>query len=388
MLALVRAQPLWGLLALAFVFAWAVPARWVWQAAWGDFSSPLTWQLLVPVCTLLLVWARRHDLNTFFGIQARRERDGARKHRKPAAVFLCGWLLYIFALFFQGPIPAFGGLVLMMWGIVFYLYGAGLFRLLLLPFLFSFLLLPPPQNFVARFAMLFESQTARIARGALNLFQVGISVQPSTSPVAHTTLMTPAGLISMTASASGGAVCGLCSFLLLFYGLYRRYPIGRVAFITLLAGVFAYIVNLVRLLIGVFVFSSAQATSNAIMSLSPWWIAVGVVPLLVLLERWLLRTGSRLEKMLRLLGKPIERALALWEKPADIVWKGGEVAAGVVSKVSERSQKPFDMVGAWIGKSLMRTGKALLRPSQWLETAWSRGDRARRRKRQQRNRER
>ena len=115
------------------------------RTVWFTAGSPLGYQALVPLGSLLLMWDRRtevhlvqRELTSLFPDPTHPKRRG-----NEALVWIGGLFLLagVFAAF-----PAFGilGFILLTFGVVYYLVGPFVVRALLLPLCLLFLMLFPP----------------------------------------------------------------------------------------------------------------------------------------------------------------------------------------------------------------------------------------------------
>lgn len=67
----------WGVIALAYVLLFAIPAAWMWRKARRDGDAPLTWALLVALGSILGVIEYYHHRS----ILKRRAKRAADKER-------------------------------------------------------------------------------------------------------------------------------------------------------------------------------------------------------------------------------------------------------------------------------------------------------------------
>ncbi|HVM46041.1 MAG TPA: hypothetical protein VM582_08915 [Candidatus Thermoplasmatota archaeon] len=73
----------WGVLALAYVALFLLPAAWMWRKARADGDAPLTWALLVAVASFLGVLEYYHHRSILKRRAKRAARQQARDEERP-----------------------------------------------------------------------------------------------------------------------------------------------------------------------------------------------------------------------------------------------------------------------------------------------------------------
>lgn len=70
----------WGVIAIAYLFAFAAPAVWMWRKARRDGDAPLTWALLVALASFLGILEYYHHRFILKRRAARAARAAEKQH--------------------------------------------------------------------------------------------------------------------------------------------------------------------------------------------------------------------------------------------------------------------------------------------------------------------
>jgi hypothetical protein len=353
---LLKAHPYWYGLFVAFCLAFYVPARWLWGNIWGSAGSAASWQIIVPFCVLFLIWSKRAVLYSVW------QRPKNRGMMGNPLFFILGWLLYLLSLFFQGPLLAFLGLVLMTWGGIFWLFGGVVLRSLWMPFLFSFLLVPLPQSALAKLKYAFQLNIATIDRVLLNRIGITTSVQEVPTPEGNHHLVFVGSSLSLTYNSTGIGVLCIAAFLALFYGAMRHYPFLRCLFLMTIAAIFGFLFEILRVFIAGAMFGNAPTFSLWLIDISPWWFASLATLGVMFLDWRFLHTETRFGRFLTRLGRPLERISRSINKPLDVALDSSVRVAARAGRAIEKSGRPIEKGADWLNR-MMRPLRRFFRHS-------------------------
>jgi Transmembrane exosortase (Exosortase_EpsH) len=371
---LLKAHPYWYGLFLAFCLAFYVPARWLWGTAWGVAGTAVSWQVLVPCCVLALVWSLRG------GLLAVWKRPKNRGMMGNPIFFVLGWLIYLLSLFFQGPLLAFLGLIFMTWGGIYWLFGGFIFRTLLMPFVFSFLLVPIPLSLMGKLKVLFQLGLAQAVRALLNRTGTITNLQKELSAEGNHQFVFIGNTLPLTYNSTGLGVLCVAGFLVLFYGAMRHYTFVRCLFLSLLGGVLGFLIEIVRVFIAAALYSNASSFSLWLIDLSPWWFAFLASLGAVVLDYYFLHAETRLGKLLVRMGRPFEHLARRMNKPLDIALESSARVAGRAGRAIEKSGRPFDNFADWVGKKMRPLRRMFRQSNRGVEGFLGRFDRKKRRR--------
>jgi hypothetical protein len=373
--ALLKAHPYWYGLFVAFWLAFYVPARWLWGLIWGVPGSAVSWQIIVPFCVLALVWASR---SAVFSVWKRPKNRGMMGH---PVFFIIGWLLYLLSLLFQGPLPAFLGLVLMTWGGIYWLFGPVLMRSVLMPFFFSLLVIPPPQSLPARVKVLLQLGLARIVRPMLNRIGIPTNIQEVANAEANHQFVFSGDVLSLTYNSAGiGALC-VTGFLSLFYAAVRHYALVRCIFLSVAGGILGFLFEIIRVFIAAALYTRIPTFALWLIDISPWWIAFLGTGGVMWLDWRFLRAETRLGRFLTRIGRPIEHLMRQINRPLDAALESSAKVATRAGRAIEKSGRPFEKFAGWF-ETKMRPLRRMFRSSnRGLEGFLGRFDRKKRRRR-------
>jgi hypothetical protein len=373
--ALLKAHPYWYGLFIAFWVAFYVPARWLWGLTWGVPGSAVSWQIIVPFCTLALVWASRAAL---FAVWKRPKNRGMMGH---PVFFIIGWCLYLLSLLFQGPLPAFLGLVLMTWGGIYWLFGPILIRSVLMPFFFSFLMIPPPQSLTARLKVPLQLVVAHIVRPMLNRTGTPTSVQEVFNPEADHLFIFSGSTFSLTYNSAGVGALFVTGFFSLFYGASRHYPLVRCLFLTVSGGILGFLLEIIRVFIAAGLYLRVPTFALWLIDISPWWIALLGTGGVMWLDWRFLHTETRLGRLLTRMGRPIEHLMRQINRPLDAAFESSAKVASRAGRAIEKSGRPFEKFAGWFDTKMRPLRRVFRTSNRGMESLLGTFDRKKRRRR-------
>ena len=163
--ALLRAQGHWLLVIVPIlVLGWG-PFAWC-QGTWQTPHSPITYQPFVPLLTLALVWARRGELALVYReLTLLFPSDSPkRRGRLWLAALGCALILFTYAAKVAGL--SIVALIVIVIGVVYYVYGREILRYASSPLLFLFTMVPPP---ITAIAAVRDTMTLAVAARAADL---------------------------------------------------------------------------------------------------------------------------------------------------------------------------------------------------------------------------
>jgi hypothetical protein len=373
--ALLKAHPYWYGLFVAFWLAFYVPARWLWSLIWGVPGSAVSWQIIVPFCVLVLIWASRSAL---FAVWKRPKNRGMMGH---PVFFIVGWCLYLLSLLFQGPLPAFFGLLLMTWGGIYWLFGAVLMRSLLVPFFFSFLTVPPPQTLVTKLKVLLQLALAHIVRPMLNRLGIPTNIQEVPSAEANHQFVFSGSMLSLTYNSNGAGALFVTGFFSLFYGAVRHYPLVRCLFLSLAGGIFGFLLEIIRVFIAALLYSRVPPFSLWLIDISPWWLAFLGTGGVMWLDWRFLRAETKLGRFLLRVGRPIEQLMRQINRPLDAALESSAKVATRAGRAIEKSGRPFERFAGWFEAKMRPLRRTFRNSNRGLEGLLGKFDRKKRRRR-------
>ena len=115
------------------------------RSVWFTTGSPLGYQALVPLGSLLLMWDRRTEVHLVQRELTSLFPDPAHpKRRGNEALVWVGGLLLLASIFAAVPFLGTLGFILLVFGVVYYIAGPFVLRALLLPLGLLLMMIPPP----------------------------------------------------------------------------------------------------------------------------------------------------------------------------------------------------------------------------------------------------
>jgi hypothetical protein len=295
--AFVRREKYWLLLAIPYFFAWYIPPIPPFSTYFRGMAGPVNWaehewllatypQMIQPfVLPLagLLLWARRDQVGAVWErVKASPPKNIWR--RGNASVLILGCLIFIFAHFVKVKGFAVFGLLLILFGVIYQIYGLLVIRAMWVPILFSLLMISPPDSPVTRFIGLLHVRTMTIAGAIFD--RIGM---PNNQFFGRLDFFSQGGFsIEYPWTCSTAVIIVPTLVLLLWYGLYRRQHPGQIIILLILGTIFSFVVNLVRILVVGKIYLAQPDTAKLLMIMNDWplvaaafGLSLGVVQLVV-----------------------------------------------------------------------------------------------------------
>lgn len=354
-----RRNPGWIALTVVYLLAWYTPftdhgtsgdgpLSWCW-ADWRSVSYVLGFQLYIPLAAAIIVWSRRAVLAGQLRYNLSHYSETNVKRRGNIIPLALGGALLIFAHLVQ--VKGFGvaALVIITWGIVFFLYGSRILRLLYAPLLLMVTMIPPPDHFTSLFVTeMITRIMVKLAAGLLTIVGIHASSQGNFLHLQNYAVEIP------SVTCAGSNIVALSALLLFTIQICRRITGTKLLLTLVLGGTFAVVLHVVRVAaIGVTFGPSGHIAALLSDSSIVTLIEVAAAAVLALTAmRVEIHSGVRLPH-------GVLRAFRM---------------AGVGA---DRIASPFDQGFSWIGGTLKRSERGLER---WLKALTPKRKRRRRRR--------
>lgn len=216
---------LWVLLPFALLVYRSL--RWTWgiwfpypgSGFWTRISGPLAFQVLVPLAAAALAWSRRAEVEAVYRELAFLFPNNSPKRRGHLWPVLVGCILVLTAAAAILEDLAVFALVFLLASIIYYVYGRYVFRALLAPIAFLFLLVPPPANDLALLTLQLQ------VGGAVAGGQAIAQIHPDTRTQGIAVLL-PGFPMEVTQGMGGAPLLLATLTLTLWVILYRRMRFG------------------------------------------------------------------------------------------------------------------------------------------------------------------
>jgi hypothetical protein len=344
------------------------PLSWLWKNYWGVTWSPISFQSLVPLGVIALIWSRRDDA-----------RSTLKKPGKTTSwLFVGGCIALALAHLIHLPSLATAALIAIAAGIVTMVYGRAMLKALRAPFLFWLTMIPPPESLASIAMKLVGPLSVQLA--ALPLKLVGKNVLARPPQLILDGIPMEAGGIGTEGSAGVAAMSGAAAALLC-WGLYRRWPFLRVLMLVILGVFLALLFNLLRIDLALLLRGSNRGASQWVLQANSWLLSLPATGLSLWLDARAGRLAStstgRLGRLLahgwKLSGKGADQALERSEKVA----RGAAIGIGRLVRVLTA---PFVYVLDLTSHAVVRLFRLLASSNAALERRFNAADRARRRK--------
>lgn len=250
----------WVLILAAYLVAWCLPLGWSWDK-WGNPRDPMMMQLWIPVLAAILAWSRREEISAAIErVQEFRSRNyWTRGNSIPLII---GSLILVFGHIVHVKGIAVLGLVLIVPGAVYYLYGMPVIRAAIAPLLFLCLVIPPPDSVINNISKM-------SLRGAVT----GTSFLFSMARIP--TMIDPRGFIRFTATGDTVEIKDTISplgimlpvlTLALWYVLLRRYSLKKAVSTLTLATIVSMGVGLLQCVLLARIHAFSPKLSDALMA--------------------------------------------------------------------------------------------------------------------------
>lgn len=365
-------------LGLVYLVAWSTPAVWM-REAWLTSNATLSAQPFILLGFLALLWSRAKLSSSDPALEYwSAVFPKAQQKEGNLSLFLLGCALYFFAHFVRLSSAAILGLVLMLLGIFFRIYGKGFFRRNLAPICFLFLIVPAiPESGV--FAI--DQLGLKLYSGAISalLNRIGWNFQINLQSV------TVQG-VSITTPLSFRGLYGIYAGLLFFtwQGLFLKQKITSIISRMTLVLVVMAIFSLIRCALVVILIPHSSGMAKIIANANPL--------LIIAIILWLtIKLMSKLEKIQFLsFGSPlIERFKALnaaINRPLNRKLDGSGAVftkiGGLVNIILMPIVWPLNMIVRGVELLFNGMGKSTQNIEKWIQKQ----ERRRRRQREERKR--
>lgn len=383
----IRTERQWVILGVAYLMAWWLPisllwpllrpgslkpegidgpVSWLWKNHWGVTQSPLSFQGVIPIGVALLLYRDRAEAAATL----------ARPDKKTPYLLIGGCLALAASHLIHLPSLAIAALILIAAGIVAQVYGLKMLKALRVPFLFWLFMIPPPESLAGVMLKIMGALSMQLAGISLKVMGKNVIVQPP-QLVLNNVTMEVASI--GTETSSGAAAVSCVAILLLFWGLYRRWRIGR-TLMAIAIGVFCAVVgNMIRIDAALLLRASSVSLSDLVLQANSWLLAVPAAALTLWLDN---RAGKLAAKSTGWLGKLLASGWEVSGKGADKVM---DTSAGVVKgaatgvgKVVTVAISPIvfvlNVIVNGIGKIFGLYGES----TKVMEKRWREAERARR----------
>lgn len=165
--AYLRGQVHWLYVLVPLAIMLYTPLKMCWKI-WSAPDSPQAYQPLIPLAVGFLLWLRREPLSELW--QEVQEDPDAKRGSK--WLLLVGCLLMV--AFYPVNLPTFSmfAFVVIVWGVVLYVYGGRMFRAMLAPLLFLVTLVPFPNVAVDQSTQFLQMSCTRAAAQVIELSRI------------------------------------------------------------------------------------------------------------------------------------------------------------------------------------------------------------------------
>ena len=270
--ALLRAQGHWLLVIVPIlVLGWG-PFAWC-QRIWQTPHGPVAYQPFVPLLTLALVWARRGELTLVYQELALLFPPDSPKRRGrlwPAAL---GCVLTLFTYATQVPGLSILALIVVIIGIVYYVYGREILRYAASPLLYLFTMVPPPISLIAGLRNTVAIAVA--ARAADLLHSLGVP----TAAARDQFVLVPGYRLEVSWALSGLGVLGPTLALTLWLLILKRARPWTGLLLLALAGGTALLLNLLRVALVARIGMTNPGLADTLTDASSWLLVAPTVAL-------------------------------------------------------------------------------------------------------------
>ncbi len=185
------------LLGVLFILAYVPTFNWMWNR-WFSRDSYYTHGILIPFVSAYLIWQKREQLQ----LHVRKSSSWG------MALIVLGILLQFFSGLFRIYFSSGFSMLIVLWGMVLYLYGPKIFREVFFPLAFLFFMIPLPEALIVKISFNLKLFAAHIATKMLNQFGIAAHQQGSVIQMRYTQVIVDdvcsglRSLISLTALGS------------------------------------------------------------------------------------------------------------------------------------------------------------------------------------------
>ena len=271
-------QRVWLLFLIPFAFACWKPLQNSFRN-WGNPDNVLLYQPLVPFAAALLVWQERAYLQSLWQrLQAYPTTDKRRKGSLIPVVLGClfvlfGHLVYVDSLFGIG-------LLLILVGTIYYIYGGLMVRTLVGPLALLILMINPPDSLLSITNKFAKTSTAFAVSSVLsllgkatsvNVIQGSILIPIHTFDAQHKPILL-SHPITITDPINGANILLAMLFITFICAWYqRRTPLYTFCFLVMVS-VFVLFVHLIRVTLYSLTEMGSPKIANLLLTFNPWFI--------------------------------------------------------------------------------------------------------------------
>ena len=263
--ALLRAQGHWLLVIVPILILGWGPFAWC-QRIWQTPHGPVAYQPFVPFLTLALLWARRGELTLVYQELALLFPPDSSKRRGRLWVAVLGCVLTLFTYATQVPGLSILALIIVVIGIVYYVYGREILRYAASPLLFLFTMVPPPISLIA--GLRDTVAIAVAARGADLLHSLGVP----TAAARDQYVLVPGYRLEVGWALSGLGVLGPTLALTLWLLILKRARPWTGLLLLALAGGTALLLNLLRVAVVARIGMTNPSLADTLSNASSWFL--------------------------------------------------------------------------------------------------------------------
>jgi hypothetical protein len=273
-------ERVWLWFVIPYLIAWYVPAQWCWYQ-WTNTSQPLAFEPWIPLGAGLLAWSRRAQ----YAQQWRKiQTNYPAKHKKRRSDFIVltlGCLLLLVGNLIQVKGIWVIALLLILVGVLLFVYGPAMTRVAALPLVFLCLMIPPPDSPVDGAAMRSMQVSLNIGGWILNKLHHPNTVTPRAVTMA---IQMEGYAVEYTYFVSGLNILVFVALLSLWYTLYRRLPVVYGLYLLLAGSVLGTVINIGRIIAVALLQPSSPSLSLFLMRFPAMVIAAFcfVIPLLLM----------------------------------------------------------------------------------------------------------
>lgn len=302
----------WCLLFAVYLSAWVIPFKWM----EGFWILPHSLQLAQPFLLpgfLLVLWGRRKAISAYWAKLNRRTQSSATtKTEGNLSLLIVGCVIYFFSYFSRLSLAAILGLVLVLLGVIFRVYGKNLLRFIAAPSIYLLAVVPWLPEVVSGkiSSTIFQLHIilSRLLLKAVNINIVSINGSLFTNNLS----------VPFDYGMYGGNITIAMIVFFWGYGLYKQLSASRIVYMVITGCIVSFIVHQVRLALIFISTSSMLSLAKSLSSANPWFfiltsLTLSFVTLRILSKMkrpaWLNKVAKSLARISARIQRPIDTAL-------------------------------------------------------------------------------
>ena len=260
---------------------WARHRPWIWMVValilmalptlrqalplWLDPSSPLTFQIFVPLAVALLLWGRREQIGHQYRELLFLYGQNSPKRRGNLWGVAAGCvLLLVSAITATVPLGLFA-IVIVVVGTAYYLYGPFLLRSLLLPLSYLLLFVPLPGILLAYATVLLRFGSLLVAGQLLRFFFKNAELR---GPY----VVFPGFVLSVSEGAGGSTILFPLAAFAIWLAIYRRISLGSSLVLLTISAAISAFATVLRLFVTGAIGAFAPSVGNALQTDGTLWL--------------------------------------------------------------------------------------------------------------------